>query len=221
MGGARNPYGRRNQTLPQPFLSSHKRRNRRSRSANIGFTNTKQRIERRATQKKFTTGFQWRQTRVNGSMTEKQNALSEKYTIVDANPLAGWKAMRIPLYSRRSAVSPMPARRLLIREGADGSLAEVTPDSYYVDQYWWSEDGVTLYFTERPGLGRAPAIACSVGNRCAPTSGFQRQPRRILSLRFHRISRGDISPACGRTTILRRKSRFLTRLLKKSRRSSI
>ena len=115
-------------------------------------------IERRATQKEIQDWFPLATERVNGPTTEKQTALSEKYTIVGALPSPDAKRCAYLYILEDPAVSPMPARRLLIREGADGSLVEVTPDSRYVDQYWWSEDGVTLYFTERPGLGRSPQL---------------------------------------------------------------
>ncbi len=117
-------------------------------------------IERRATEKEIREWFPLASYEANesGSTDEKQGPFSRKYKIVDANPSPDGKSVAYLYVVDSRALSPTWARRLLMRRGPGGELVEVTPDSYYVDQYWWSADGVTLYFTERTGLGRSPQL---------------------------------------------------------------
>ena len=58
---------------------------------------------------------------------------------------------------------------------------EVTPDSYFVDQYWWSADGETLYFTERAGLGRSPWLEEISGNDLRPRLVYKTDRPEFLS----------------------------------------
>ena len=120
------------------------------------------------------------------------------------------------------SLSPTWARRLLIRltrkrriRGGDARQPLRRP--VLVEHGW----GDAVLHGATGAWKRSPRLHSVVGNRSAPTARLQSRPRRISSLRFHRIRRGDTSPVSGRTTLLRRRSRFLTPLPQRSRSLSI
>ena len=130
-------------------------------------------IERRATAKEIRDSFPLASYDATGSIAEKRDSLSAKYRIVDANPSPDGKKIAYLYMVDDPVLSSRWGRRLLIRPDEGAKFAEVTPDSYYVDQYWWSTDGTTLYFTERTGLGRAPRLYSVVGNDLVPKLVFK------------------------------------------------
>lgn len=138
-------------------------------------------IDRRATTKEIRDSFPLESYDATGSIDEKRDSLSAKYQIVDANPSPDGKRIAYLYVVNVAALSPRWGRRLLIRWDKGSKFAEVTPDSYYIDQYWWSTDGTTLYFTERTGLGRAPRLYSVVGNDLVPKLVFRTGRSEYLS----------------------------------------
>src|ERR1700722_17518987 len=138
-------------------------------------------IERRATAKEIRDSFPMASYDATGSIAEKRDSLSAKHRIVDANPSPDGKKTAYLYMVNEAALSPRWGRRLLIRPDEGVEFVELTPDSYYVDQYWWSTDGTTLYFTERTGLGRAPRLYSVVGNDLMPKLVFGTDRSEYLS----------------------------------------
>jgi dipeptidyl aminopeptidase/acylaminoacyl peptidase len=138
-------------------------------------------IERRATEKEIRDWDPLASFDAIGSIAGKQAPLSEKYKIVDANPSPDGKKVAYLYVVDDPAVSPRWARRLLIRSKSGGEFMEVTPDSYYIDQCWWSPNGTTLYFTERTGLGRSPRLYAVSGSDVRPKLIFKTDRPEYLS----------------------------------------
>jgi dipeptidyl aminopeptidase/acylaminoacyl peptidase len=63
------------------------------------------------------------------------------------------------LYSVRN--SSGWARRLLLEYGKTGERLDLTPDSFFIDQYWWSHDGKSIYYSESDGDGHSPRLMAS------------------------------------------------------------
>lgn len=63
------------------------------------------------------------------------------------------------LYSVRN--SSGWARRLFLEYGETGERVELTPDAFFIDQYWWSRDGKTIYYSESNGDGHSPRLMAS------------------------------------------------------------
>jgi dipeptidyl aminopeptidase/acylaminoacyl peptidase len=125
-------------------------------------------IERRATLEEIRKWFPRAENEASETVGGTKTSASEKYKIVDAKPSPNGKRIAYLYLVDDPAVSKTWCRRLLIRPSAGSRLVEVTPDSYFVDQYWWSADGSTLYFTERAGLGRSPWLQELSGNDLHP-----------------------------------------------------
>jgi len=60
------------------------------------------------------------------------------------------------LYSVRN--SSGWARRLFLEYGKTGERVDLTPDTFFIDQYWWSRDGNTIYYSESSGDGHSPRL---------------------------------------------------------------
>ncbi len=138
-------------------------------------------IARRATQKEIREWFPLAEDNASESSARNTLPSSEKYKIVDVNPSPDGKKVAYLYLVDDPAVSKKWCRRLLIRPSAASELVEVTPDSYFVDQYWWSADGSTLYFTERAGLGRSPWLQALSGNDLRPRLLYKTDRPEFLS----------------------------------------
>ena len=138
-------------------------------------------IERPATAKEIRDSFPMASYDATGSIAEKQESPPAKYRMVDANPSPDGEKIAYLYMVDDPVLSPRWGRRLLIRPTKGTKFAEVTPDSYYVDQYWWGKDGMTLYFTERSGLGRAPRLYSVSGNDLMPKLVFGTERSEYLS----------------------------------------
>ena len=147
---------------------------------NTGSTIAKRESSDARRRKKFANGFPVLGN-ANESRSTTQSHLSEKYKIVDVNPSPDGKRVAYLYLVEDPAVSKKWCRRLLIRRDTDSPLMEVTPDSYFVDQYWWSADGETLYFTERAGLGRSPWLEEISGNDLRPRLVYKTDRPEFLS----------------------------------------
>ena len=133
-------------------------------------------------------------------------SLQDKYTIVDALPSPEGKRCAYLYIAQRSSLFPnarppaihLKRRGRLTRRGNAGQ--PLTSTIVAAERRWCGR-----CCTSRSGRGwRRSPIARSLRNRYRLTSCFSTPAAVSLSLRFHRISRGDTSPACGRTTTLRR-----------------
>lgn len=66
------------------------------------------------------------------------------------------------LYTVRNPdVSKTWARRLFVERLGSTERIDVTPNTFYVDQYWWSADGETIYYSELRGDGHSPRLMAS------------------------------------------------------------
>jgi dipeptidyl aminopeptidase/acylaminoacyl peptidase len=138
-------------------------------------------IERRATQKEVREWFPLAENYASESSARNTLPSSGKYKMLDVNPSPDGKKVAYLYLVDDPAVSKESCRRLLIRPSAASELVEVTPDSYFVDQYWWSADGSTLYFTERAGLGRSPRLQELSGNDLRPRLLYKTDRPEFLS----------------------------------------
>jgi dipeptidyl aminopeptidase/acylaminoacyl peptidase len=48
--------------------------------------------------------------------------------------------------------------RLLVSSDHERRVVEVTPEGHRVEQYWWTTDGSTLFYTEHGGRGHSPEL---------------------------------------------------------------
>jgi dipeptidyl aminopeptidase/acylaminoacyl peptidase len=138
-------------------------------------------LERRAKQEEIREWFPLAESGANEPITGTKSPASEKYKIVDASPSPDGKRVAYLYLVEDPAVSKTWCRRLLIRPNASSELVEVTPHSYFVDQYWWSADGSMLYFTERAGLGRSPWLQEISGNDLHPRLLYKTDKPEFLS----------------------------------------
>lgn len=158
-------------------------------------------IERRATLEEIRKWFPRAENEASETVAGTKTSASEKYKIVDANPSPDGKKVAYLYLVDDPTVSKKWCRRLLIRPNAASELVEVTPDSYFVDQYWWSADGSMLYFTERAGLGRSPWLE-EMGNDLRPRLLYKTDRPEFLSYfssdapgqRFGCLSENNTSP---------------------------
>jgi dipeptidyl aminopeptidase/acylaminoacyl peptidase len=148
-------------------------------------------IERRATQEEIRESFPLAGSEENESIAGTKPPVPEKYKIVDVNPSPDGTKVAYLYLVNDAAVSKRWCRRLLVRPNAASELVEATPDSYFVDQYWWSADGSTLYFTERAGLGRSPWLEEISGNDLRPRLLYKTDQPEFLSY-FSSDARGRL-----------------------------
>lgn len=47
------------------------------------------------------------------------------------------------------------ARRLFLEYGKTGERVDLTPGAFFIDQYWWGQDGKTVYYSESNGDGHS------------------------------------------------------------------
>ena len=87
-----------------------------------------------------------------------QNPLLAKYHILGAAPSPDGSKIAYSYDVENYAQSKTWAGRLLLATDHGRHILEVTPDAHWVEQYWWTADGKTLYFTEHGGRGRSPEL---------------------------------------------------------------
>lgn len=114
-------------------------------------------LERRATEKEIS---EWKSNEPAeaGHHNEQELRALSRYHLAEADEAPDCAHIAYIYIVDDPSISPLWARRLLLRKSGTEQLREVTPDAYFVDRLWWSSDGNTLYFTERDGQGHAPQL---------------------------------------------------------------
>jgi dipeptidyl aminopeptidase/acylaminoacyl peptidase len=87
-----------------------------------------------------------------------QNPSLAKYDILGAAPSPDGTKVAYFYGVDNVAQSKTWAARLLVTSDHDRQILEVTPDAHRVDQFWWTADGSTLYFTEHDGRGHSAEL---------------------------------------------------------------
>jgi dipeptidyl aminopeptidase/acylaminoacyl peptidase len=113
-------------------------------------------VERRAELadvKKFSPATDWRANEGRGDDAKiDDRSVMEGKTSPDGKNTAFLYMIKDPRTSKTRE------QRLFLERTVGGERIEVTPDAFYVDQYWWSLDGKTLYYSERQGDGHSPRL---------------------------------------------------------------
>lgn len=86
------------------------------------------------------------------------NSALANYHIIEALPSPD-RSKTAYLYALDTAAqSKTWAIRLLVSSDRGHHIVEVTPNGHRVEQYWWTADGSTLFFTEHGGRGHSPEL---------------------------------------------------------------
>ena len=109
--------------------------------------------ERRATEDEVGKWKPWSST----SAPDENSSLA-KYHILGAAPSPDGSNVAYLYGVDRYAQSKTWAGRLLLSSDHGRRILEVTPQAHWVDEYWWTADGKTLYFTEHDGQGHSPEL---------------------------------------------------------------
>jgi len=109
--------------------------------------------ERLATQQEIGECRPW-----NSAFPSDQNSTLSQYHIVDALPSPDRLKVAYIYAVDKASQSKTRASRLLVASNHDGHVRELTPDAHRVEQFRWSADGSTLYFTEHGGGGHSAEL---------------------------------------------------------------
>jgi dipeptidyl aminopeptidase/acylaminoacyl peptidase len=86
------------------------------------------------------------------------NSVLANYHIIGALPSPD-RSKTAYLYALDTAAqSKTWGMRLLVSSDHEHHIVEVTPEGHRVEQYWWTADGRTLFYTEHGGRGHSPEL---------------------------------------------------------------
>ena len=94
----------------------------------------------------------------NAALKSDETSLLAKYNILDAAPSPDGSKLAYLYGVDNPAQSKTWSTRLLVTSDQGRKLLEVTPAAHRVDQFWWTADGSTLYFTEHDGRGHSAEL---------------------------------------------------------------
>ena len=110
--------------------------------------------ERRATQDEIA---EWVARNASAAPSNPDSALAN-YHIIEALPSPD-RSKTAYLYALDTAAqSKTWGIRLLVSSDQERHIVEVTPEGHRVEQYWWTADGSTLFYSEHGGRGHSPEL---------------------------------------------------------------
>ena len=100
---------------------------------------------------------EWVPRKASPASSNPNSALAN-YHIIESLPSPD-RSKTASLYALDTAAqSKTWGVRLLVSSDHDRRVVEVTPEAHRVEQYWWTADGTTLFYTEHGGRGHSPEL---------------------------------------------------------------
>lgn len=110
--------------------------------------------ERRVTKEEIS---QWKPSEpsAGGNLSEDERRALKTYHLLEGKESPDGTNVAFTYLMDDPSVSQLWGQRLLLLSKRTHAVKELTPDAYFVSQFWWKADGTELYFTRREGRGRS------------------------------------------------------------------